>query len=54
MTVTAEIQALKEAHRKTWAPGDYPGVALSDKAAPYYRRRWTSVDRSQAIRHSPR
>jgi len=27
MTVTAEIQALKEAHRKTWASGDYPRVA---------------------------
>src|SRR5580693_3514085 len=27
MTATAEIQALKEAHRKTWASGDYPRVA---------------------------
>ena len=154
MTATAEIQALKEAHRKTWASGDYPRVAelvtdvgeriverggvkpgsevldvaagtgnaaipaaragahvvaidltselflagrrraldagveiewitadaetsagrhrgasadrqttvahLSQwcgeggKAAPYYRRRWTSVDRAQAIRHSHR
>ena len=27
MTVTAEIQALKDAHRKTWASGDYPRCA---------------------------
>ncbi len=27
MTATAEIQALKDAHRKTWASGDYPRVA---------------------------
>jgi hypothetical protein len=27
VTATAEIQALKEAHRKTWASGDYPRVA---------------------------
>jgi len=27
MTITAEIQALKQAHRKTWASGDYPRVA---------------------------
>jgi len=27
MTATAEIQALKEAHRKTWASGDYARVA---------------------------
>jgi SAM-dependent methyltransferase len=27
MTATAEIQALKEAHRRTWASGDYPRVA---------------------------
>ncbi|MBV9204737.1 MAG: class I SAM-dependent methyltransferase [Actinobacteria bacterium] len=27
MTATAEIQTLKEAHRKTWASGDYPRVA---------------------------
>jgi SAM-dependent methyltransferase len=27
MTATAEVQVLKEAHRKTWASGDYPRVA---------------------------
>jgi SAM-dependent methyltransferase len=27
VTATAEIQALKDAHRKTWASGDYPRVA---------------------------
>lgn len=27
MTATAELQALKEAHRKTWASGNYPRVA---------------------------
>jgi len=27
VAATAEIQALKEAHRKTWASGDYPRVA---------------------------
>jgi ubiquinone/menaquinone biosynthesis C-methylase UbiE len=27
VTATAEIQALKNAHRKTWASGDYPRVA---------------------------
>ena len=27
MTATAVIQALKEAHRKTWASGDYPRAA---------------------------
>ena len=27
VTATAEIQALKEAHRKTWASGDYSRVA---------------------------
>jgi len=27
MTATAEIQALKETHRKTWASGNYPRVA---------------------------
>jgi len=27
VTATAEIQALKEAHRKTWASGNYPRVA---------------------------
>lgn len=27
MTAVAEVRALKEAHRKTWASGDYPRVA---------------------------
>ena len=45
MSTTAEVQALKDAHRKTWASGDYaqgspswsPTSASESSTAPVYR-----------------